>query len=314
MSATSLVATLNNGPLIGSSSSSFIGHQQSYAENSNDAQGLFSSDGTLPLDSGNSSSSSSTWSHLSSHSSSLITLQDWYEYDEVLRLRQLTLKREEYELGQDLEKLDRERNVHIRELKRLYNEDHSRFNQNNILHDRYLLLTLIGKGGFSEVHRAFDLREQRYVACKIHQLNKEWKDEKKVNYIKHALREYNIHKHLEHKRQCCLVLVGIRSSSFSRILGIVKLFDVFEIDTNSFCTVLEYCDGNDLDFFLKQNKTIPEKEARSIIMQTINALKYLNSDIKPPVVRRCSVVRSTARVMNVTCATSRCSNVALDSL
>jgi tousled-like kinase len=67
-------------------------------------------------------------------------------------------------------------------------------------------------------------------------------------------------------------------------VGIVKLFDVFEIDTNSFCTVLEYCDGNDLDFFLKQNKTIPEKEARSIIMQIINALKYLNSEIKPPVV------------------------------
>lgn len=59
---------------------------------------------------------------------------------------------------------------------------------------------------------------------------------------------------------------------------------MFEIDTNSFCTVLEYCDGNDLDFFLKQNKTIPEKEARSIIMQTVNALKYLNSEIKPPVV------------------------------
>jgi len=47
---------------------------------------------------------------------------------------------------------------------------------------------------------------------------------------------------------------------------------------------LEYCDGNDLDFFLKQNKTIPEKEARSIIMQTINALKYLNLEIKPPVI------------------------------
>ncbi|CAF3748490.1 unnamed protein product [Rotaria sordida] len=246
-------------------SSSFIGHQQiqAFSDNSNDGHYLYSSDNNTPIDSGNSSSSSS--SLISNSSSSIMTLQDWYEYDEVLRLRQLTLKREECDLAQDLEKLDRERNVHIRELKRLYNEDHSRFNKNNILNERYLLLTLIGKGGFSEVHRAFDLREQRYVACKIHQLNKEWKDEKKVNYIKHAVREYNIHKHLENKR-------------------IVKLFDVFEIDTNSFCTVLEYCDGNDLDFFLKQNKTIPEKEARSIIMQTINALKYLNSEIKPPVI------------------------------
>ena len=50
-----------------------------------------------------------------------------------------------------------------------------------------------------------------------------------------------------------------------------------------FCTVLEYCEGNDLDFYLKQNKSIPEKEARSIISQTVSALKYLN-EIKPPVI------------------------------
>ena len=79
------------------------------------------------------------------------------------------------------------------------------------------------------------MKEQRYVACKIHQLSKEWKDDKKANYIKHALREYNIHKNLQHPR-------------------IVQLFDVFEIDANSFCTVLEYCDGHDLDFYLKQVK------------------------------------------------------------
>lgn len=65
---------------------------------------------------------------------------------------------------------------------------------------------------------------------------------------RHALREYNIHKALDHPR-------------------VVKLYDVFEIDANSFCTVLEYCDGHDLDFYLKQHKTIPEREARSIIMQ-----------------------------------------------
>ena len=50
-----------------------------------------------------------------------------------------------------------------------------------------------------------------------------------------------------------------------------------------FCTVLEYCEGNDLDFYLKQNKCIPEKEARSIVCQTVSALKYLN-EIKPPVI------------------------------
>lgn len=50
-----------------------------------------------------------------------------------------------------------------------------------------------------------------------------------------------------------------------------------------FCTVLEYCDGHDLDFYLKQHKSIPEREARCIIMQVVHALKYLN-EIKPPVI------------------------------
>ena len=60
----------------------------------------------------------------------------------------------------------------------------SRFNNHPVLNDRYLLLMLLGKGGFSEVHKAFDLKEQRYVACKVHQLNKDWKEDKKANYIK----------------------------------------------------------------------------------------------------------------------------------
>lgn len=60
----------------------------------------------------------------------------------------------------------------------------SRFSNHPVLNDRYLLLMLLGKGGFSEVHKAFDHKEQRYVACKVHQLNKDWKEDKKANYIK----------------------------------------------------------------------------------------------------------------------------------
>lgn len=32
--------------------------------------------------------------------------------------------------------------------------------------------------------KGYDLVEQRYVACKIHQLSMEWKEDKKANYIK----------------------------------------------------------------------------------------------------------------------------------
>lgn len=50
-----------------------------------------------------------------------------------------------------------------------------------------------------------------------------------------------------------------------------------------FCTVLDYCPGNDLDFYLKQHKTIAEREAKSIIAQVVHALKYLN-ERKPPII------------------------------
>lgn len=110
-------------------------------------------------------------------------------------------------------------------------------------------------------------------------------------FCRHACREYRIHKELDHPR-------------------IVKLYDYFSLDTDSwvygnkymnytqlgvewwrssplfwsrFCTVLEYCEGNDLDFYLKQHKLMSEKEGRSIIMQIVNALKYLN-EIRPPII------------------------------
>uniref|UniRef100_A0A672JHU2 non-specific serine/threonine protein kinase n=1 Tax=Salarias fasciatus TaxID=181472 RepID=A0A672JHU2_SALFA len=196
--------------------------------------------------------------------SETLSLAEYHEQEEIFKLRIGHLKKEEAEIQSELEHLERVRNLHIRELKRIHNEDNSQFKDHPTLNDRYLLLHLLGRGGFSEVFKAFDLTEQRYVAIKIHQLNKNWREEKKENYHKHACREYRIHKELDHPR-------------------IVKLYDYFSLDTDSFCTVLEYCEGNDLDFYLKQNKLMTEKEGRSIVMQLVNALKYLNQ-IRPPII------------------------------
>ncbi|XP_056453434.1 serine/threonine-protein kinase tousled-like 1-B [Gadus chalcogrammus] len=194
----------------------------------------------------------------------LLSLAEYHEQEEIFKLRLGHLKKEEAEIQAELERLERVRNLHIRELKRINNEDSSSFKDHPTLNERYLLLHLLGRGGFSEVYKAFDLFEQRYAAVKIHQLNKNWREEKKENYHKHACREYRIHKQLDHPR-------------------IVKLYDYFSLDTDTFCTVLEFCEGNDLDFYLKQNKLMSEKEARSIVMQIINALRYLN-EIKPPII------------------------------
>ena len=80
---------------------------------------------------------------------------NWYNYfeqDEILKLRSAALKKEDADLQIELEKLERERNLHIRELKRIHNEDQSRFNNHQTLNDRYLLLTLLGKGNIIIFH------------------------------------------------------------------------------------------------------------------------------------------------------------------
>ena len=98
----------------------------------------------------------------------------------------------------------------------------------------------------------------RWVACKIHQLQSNWSENTKSNYIKHALRENKIHSQLNHA-------------------NIVKLYDTLEIDKDSFCTVLEYCEGDDLSIFLKKNGRLDETIAKFIAYQLISAINYLSS-------------------------------------
>ncbi|XP_072992946.1 serine/threonine-protein kinase TOUSLED isoform X1 [Typha latifolia] len=196
--------------------------------------------------------------------------EDYLLQDEICKSRLASIKREEENYLRERDRYELEKGRLIREMKRLRDEDGSRFNNFQILNHRYALLNLLGKGGFSEVYKAFDLMEFRYVACKLHGLNAQWSEEKKQSYIRHAIREYNIHKTLVHP-------------------NIVRLWDIFEIDHNTFCTVLEYCSGKDLDAVLKATPVLPEKEARIIIVQIFQGLVYLNKrtqkiihyDLKP---------------------------------
>eukprot|EP00977_Amphora_coffeiformis_P006048 scaffold1294_cov167-Amphora_coffeaeformis.AAC.29 len=104
-------------------------------------------------------------------------------------------------------------------------------------------------------------KELREVAVKIHQLDPRWSDSKKENYTKHVSREYEIHRNVRHPR-------------------IVSLFDVFEIDNNSFATVLECCDGTDLDTLLKNRRLLPERDARAILLQILSGMLYLSQPSK----------------------------------
>ena len=183
--------------------------------------------------------------------------EDWLLQEEIFKARVAAIKRDEDALKAENGRLEMEKNLHIRELKRLRDEEESRFGDNPVMNKRYLLLELLGKGGFSEVFKALDLTTFTHVAVKIHQLSSQWSESKKASYVKHSVREYHIHKGLCHPR-------------------IVSLLDIFEIDNNTFATVLEHCSGGDLEGYVKAHETLPEKEAKSIVAQIISGLLYLN--------------------------------------
>ena len=193
---------------------------------------------------------------------------------ELLYFKMMQLQKEEAELKETKNKLEIEKSILIHEINLYNQESKCSFYQKKegwpLLGGRYQVISLLGKGGYSEVYKAYDLENHMYVACKLHQLNQNWKEEVKDNYIKHTVRENQIHQEINHSK-------------------IVRHFDTIEIDNNSFCTVLEYCSGPDLATYLQRNRFIQEKEARIIITQILEGLEYLNKlpnkiihyDLKP---------------------------------
>ncbi|EGR32796.1 hypothetical protein IMG5_070780 [Ichthyophthirius multifiliis] len=61
-----------------------------------------------------------------------------------------------------------------------------------VLGQRYQLLCLLGKGGFSEVYKALDLEDFKEVAIKVHNINQSWSVSTKQNYLKHAFRQIKL--------------------------------------------------------------------------------------------------------------------------
>jgi tousled-like kinase len=184
-------------------------------------------------------------------------LNDLNEQEEIVRIRLSQIKKDELALLVEREKLLIAKSMQVREIKRIRDQERSRFSNPTLIQKRYFLMKLLGRGGFSEVYKAYDLYECRVVACKIHQINPNWKEHRKENYIKHVLRECQIHKSVKHPR-------------------LIQMFDTFILDNNTFVTVLEYCEGYDLDLYIKKHQKIPEKEAKCIISQVFSGLAYLN--------------------------------------
>lgn len=73
---------------------------------------------------------------------------------EILALNLNNIKSEEDSLRAQKLALVRERNLHVREIKRISDEEAARYHPlPHRLTDRYLLMSLLGRGGFSEVYK-----------------------------------------------------------------------------------------------------------------------------------------------------------------
>lgn len=140
-----------------------------------------------------------------------------------------------------------------------------------LLLNQFKVLTLIGTGGFAEVYKAYDLKKFEYVALKFHRLDQRNDGQLRQSLLRHITRENEVYSRLDHP-------------------NIVQFFGFFSLEnTQTFCTILEYCEGPDLDYQLKKKGSLPEKQAKHIIKQVISATKYLNEqnpkiihyDLKP---------------------------------
>lgn len=185
---------------------------------------------------------------------------DVSEAREISNCRMSFLNREELAVKEREQRLESERALHLKRSQRLEAAERSNFrNYPQMADGRYQLLNLIGRGGFSEVFRAYDLESNRYCAVKIHELGKEMSDQQRQSYIRRAMREYDIQKKLNHPR-------------------VVTLLDCFVVSPKAFGTVLELCEGETLDEHMKRYGALPEREARGIVIQILSGLRYMNTN------------------------------------
>lgn len=105
---------------------------------------------------------------------------DKNEQKEIYQFKMRMLENEERRVREELQLLDKEKCFYLNEFKRMRDEESSKYNgihskkKYTVLANKYLILSLLGKGGYSEVYKGYDLENCREVACKIHHFDDSW--------------------------------------------------------------------------------------------------------------------------------------------
>jgi outer membrane protein assembly factor BamB/tRNA A-37 threonylcarbamoyl transferase component Bud32 len=139
----------------------------------------------------------------------------------------------------------------------------------DVLQDRYMILGIIGSGGFSTVYRARDLRFQSVIRlCAVKEMG--------IGTADPQLRELTI-KSFE------------REASVLAMLNHPAIPDIFDYFTegNQSYLVLEFVAGQDLQQWLDEtDELVDEQKALDWALQICEALAYLHSQKPQPIVFR----------------------------
>ena len=132
-----------------------------------------------------------------------------------------------------------------------------------VIDDKYEILTLIGKGGMSEVYLARDKRLNKQWAVK--EIQKRARDKNNEVVVQSAIAEANMIKQLDH-------------TAIVRIVDIIETPDVIYI-------IEDYIEGETLNTILEENGAQPQELVIEWAMQICEALEYLHTR-KPPIIYR----------------------------
>ncbi|CDJ40770.1 Tyrosine kinase-like (TKL) protein, putative [Eimeria tenella] len=136
-------------------------------------------------------------------------------------------------------------------------QSNSPFSNFHQLRRGYRLLNMLGRGGFAEVWEVFDPLTCSVAAAKLHVLSSVKREKERLKIVKRVQNEIEIHK-------------DIRPHPH-----IVEMKACFEMGNDVLASILQFCEGGDLDHYLKISGPLEEPLAARWIRQILQALHYL---------------------------------------
>nr|PUA85004.1 Tyrosine kinase-like (TKL) protein [Toxoplasma gondii TgCATBr9] len=160
-----------------------------------------------------------------------------------LRVFRSQILEENAELHNMKKQLDASRYRLMKQTKLFLAQANSQFSNFHQLKRGYRLLNLLGKGGFAEVWEVFDPLTCDVLAAKLHVLSSVEKESARWHIVKRVQNEIEIHKDiLPHPH-------------------IVEMKACFEMGNDVLASILEFCEGGDVDHFLKLSGPLRESLA-----------------------------------------------------